>query len=147
MTRRQMLLLQIALPFLAFGCWIGFTWFLQSALMDRLKYGRTTSVAGVIAANKKSVSDNGSVRTNSLLCQTELQIRGDYGKPDNDLQGYNSLGLHYPDAMPRGPIRTLTFQTHGWFFERSGTLWVWVVEYDGEWVCFESCWFAAGVVF
>jgi hypothetical protein len=87
------------------------------------------------------------VQTNTLVGRTEARIRGSYGQPNKDWQGYQSLGLSLPPSLPPGPVRTLIFQPGGFFHPEGGTLWVWLVERDGEWECFESCWFADGIVF
>jgi hypothetical protein len=54
--------------------------------------------------------------------------------------------MYVPPSLPAGPIRTLIFRPCGLLHPAGGTLWVWVVERNGMWVCFESCWFADGVV-
>jgi hypothetical protein len=87
------------------------------------------------------------VQTNTMVGRTEVQIRASYGQADTDWQGYQSLALYVPPELPPGPIRTLIFHPRGLLHPEGGTLWAWVVERDGEWVCFESCWFANGVVF
>ena len=88
-----------------------------------------------------------AVQRNTFVGRTELQLRASFGEPDKDWSGYHSLALYVPAALPPGPIRTLIFHPRGMLHPEGGTLWVWVVERDGAWVCFESCWFAAGVRF
>jgi hypothetical protein len=88
-----------------------------------------------------------SVQTDTQVGRTERQLHERYGSPAEDWPGYQSLALYVPPSLPQGPIRTLVFHPRGLLHPESGTLWVWVVERDGVWVCFESCWFADGVVF
>jgi hypothetical protein len=120
MTRRRKLLVvtAVALPVLAYVAWAGY-----------VRFGRDP------------------VQTDALVGRTEGQVRGSYGQPDTDWQGYRSLGPYDPPPLPPGPIRTLIFHPGSLFHPEGGTLWVWVTERDGGWVCFESCWFADGVVF
>lgn len=87
------------------------------------------------------------VESNARVGRTASQIWNIYGTPDEDMPGYETLGLDKPPSLPSGPIRTLIFKPSGLFHPESGTLWVWVTKQNGEWVCFESCWFAAGVDF
>src|SRR5262245_37247947 len=87
------------------------------------------------------------VQLDIMVGRTEGQIRVSYGPPDKDWQGYQSLALYTPPSLPPGPIRTLIFHPHGVFHPEAGTLWVLSTERAGEWVCFESCWFADGVKF
>lgn len=88
-----------------------------------------------------------SVQNNTLVGLTEQQIRASYGDPNSDKPGYEPFALEMPPLLPRGSIRTLIFEPRGLRHPEGGTLWVWVVEQDGRWICFESCWFAADVVF
>jgi hypothetical protein len=88
-----------------------------------------------------------SVVTNALVGWSESSIRADYGSPVSDEAGYQSLALYVPPSLPPGPLRSLRFHPRGLFHPRGGTLCVWLVERDGEWVCFESCWYRDGVVF
>lgn len=88
-----------------------------------------------------------SVQTNTLVGRSEAEIRGNYGHPVRELDGYQALALYVPLSLPSGSIRTLIFHPRGLFHPEGGTLCVWVTEQDGDWMCFESCWFAAGVVF
>ena len=88
-----------------------------------------------------------AVQSNTFVGTTEAQLKNDYGPPEKDWQGYLSLAHVVPPSLPEGKIRTLIFQPHGLFHPKGGTLWVWVVERDGQWICFESCWFADGVKF
>jgi hypothetical protein len=87
------------------------------------------------------------VQSNTLVGRKEHQIRESYGQPNKDLREYQSLALYMPPELPPGPIRTLIFHPRGLLHPEGGTLWVWVVERDGEWVCFESCWYADSVRF
>ncbi|MBI1372387.1 MAG: hypothetical protein GC159_06450 [Phycisphaera sp.] len=87
------------------------------------------------------------VVTNALVGRTEAQVRAEYGEPDTVSQGYQSLGAFMPRSLPEDPIRTLIFYPRGPLHPEGGTLWVWFVEDEGGWRCFESCWFADGVVF
>jgi hypothetical protein len=82
-----------------------------------------------------------------VVGQNEKQLRTRYGHPDKDWQGYQSLALHVPASLPKEAIRTLIFHPRGLFHPEGGTLWVWLVERDGVWSCFKSCWFADGVQF
>ena len=120
MTRRRKLLaaVVIALPFLAYAGWCGYV---------RLR--------------------NPAVQSNTLVGISEARLHGSYGTPDEDRQGYHSLGLKGPPSLPPGPIRTLIFHPRGLFHPEGGTLWVWVVERNGQWYCFQSCWYAHGVSF
>jgi hypothetical protein len=120
MTRRRKLLVTVvlAIPIIAYGGWCGCV---------RLCYP--------------------AVEPNTLVGKTESQLRITYGSPDKDWQGYQSLAWDIPPSLPSGPIRTLIFHPCGLFHPEGGTLWVWVTERDGEWVCFESCWFEDGVEF
>jgi hypothetical protein len=120
MTRRRKLLVvtAVALPVLAYVAWVG--------------YVRLCCEP---------------VQTHTLVGRSEVQILGSYGQPDKDWQGYHSLARYVPPALPPGPIRTLIFHPCSLLHPEGGTLWVWVTERDGEWVCFESCWFADGVQF
>jgi hypothetical protein len=68
------------------------------------------------------------VQTNTLVGRSEGQIRGSYGRPDEDWQGYHSLALYVPSALPPGPIRTLIFHPCSLLHPEGGTLWVWVTE-------------------
>jgi hypothetical protein len=90
--------------------------------------------------------DRESVSANTLVDRTEGEIRRSYGQPLEDWSGYQPLARHVPPTLPPGSIRTLIFSPDGLFHPEGGTLWVWVVERDGAWVCFESCWFADGVM-
>ncbi|VTU00258.1 unnamed protein product [Gemmataceae bacterium] len=97
--------------------------------------------AGCVRFNRESV------QANTLVGRTEGEVRRSYGQPDEDWSGYHPLALDVPRTLPPGPIRTLVFAPRGLLHPEGGTLWVWVAERDGEWVCFESCWFADGVVY
>jgi hypothetical protein len=88
-----------------------------------------------------------SVVDNALVGQSEAQIRTAYGPPEQDRPGYQPLALYVPPSLPPGPLRSLVFRPRGVLHPRGGTLCVWLVERDGQWVCFESCWFRDGVVF
>ena len=68
-----------------------------------------------------------------------------YGSPDKDWQDYQSLALYVPLTLPQGAIRTLIFACVVCSTRKEGLLWVWLVDREGEWVCFKSCWFADGV--
>ena len=120
MSRRKtnMIVVIAALPLLAYAGWVGYVRFCLP-----------------------------SVQSNKVIGKTEGQLRASYGKPDRDRQGYRSLGLSVPPSLPQGAIRTLIFEPRGLFHPEGGTLWVWLVERDGEWDCFASCWFADGVKF
>jgi hypothetical protein len=87
------------------------------------------------------------VQTDILVGSSEALIRASYGQPDSDQTGYHSLGLSAPPTLPPGPIRTLIFSPGGLWHPEGGTLWVWLTQRNGEWECFESCWFADDVVF
>jgi len=88
-----------------------------------------------------------AIRNNTFVGGTESQLRERFGEPVTEGTGYRVLGYHVPLALPTGRIRTVVFYPRGWFPPEGGTLWVWLVEHDGEWICFESCWFGAGVTF
>ena len=120
MARRRKLLIvaAVVLPALAYSVWAGYARFSDPAVQD-----------------------------NTLVGRTEPQLLASYGRPDDDRQGYHSLALYVPPALPPGSIRTLIFYPRGLLHPEGGTLWVWLVERDGVWVCFESCWFADGVEF
>ena len=87
------------------------------------------------------------VVNNALVGQSEAQIRRAYGAPESDRTGYDGLAGEIPPALPKTPIRSLTFHPGRLFHPKGGTLCVWLTEQDGKWVCFESCWFADDVVF
>jgi hypothetical protein len=87
------------------------------------------------------------VTANTLVGLTESQICTSYGQPKNDDAGYRQLGFHEPEKLPSGSIRTLVFRPNFLLHPEGGTLWVWLVLRDGIWVCFESCWYADGVMF
>jgi hypothetical protein len=89
----------------------------------------------------ESYDDGGEVITNALVGKKLAEIQAEYGDPAADEAGYQPLALQLPKRLPMRPIRTLIFQT------RDGTLWVWIQRCGNEWRCFESCWFAKGVVF
>jgi hypothetical protein len=88
-----------------------------------------------------------AVQSDTFVGRTEQQLRGSYGEPVKDWPGYQSLALYTPPSLPPGPIRTLIFHPYGLPHPEGGTLWAWFVERDGVWICFESCWFADGVIF
>jgi hypothetical protein len=116
--RNRLIVAFVALPVLTYAAWAGF-----------VRFGGE------------------SVQTNTLVGRTEGQIRATYGPPDKEWPGYEPLALYTPPTLPPGPIRTLVFEPRGLQHPEGGTLWVWVTEQDGEWVCFESCWFADGLMF
>jgi hypothetical protein len=87
------------------------------------------------------------VQNNTVVGRTESQLRATYGSPTSDDVGYISLGLAKPRELPPGSIRTLRFAPGGLLHPEGGTLVVWLVDENGEWRCFESCWYADGVVF
>jgi hypothetical protein len=120
MSRRRKLVVELALlaPVLAYAAWAGY-----------VRLGRP------------------SVRNDTLVGRTEAQVRASHGEPEQDWTGYQPLALYVPPSLPPGPIRTLVFRPGGLLHPEGGTLWVWVTERDGVWVCFESCWFAGGVAF
>jgi hypothetical protein len=120
MTKRRKLLLvaAVVLPVLAYLGWAGYVWL------------------GLPA-----------VQSNVLVGLTESRIRGSYGEPQSDRAGYHALGPDDPPSLPPGPIRTLIFHPHGLLHPAGGELWVWLEQRDGEWICFESCWFRADVQF
>jgi hypothetical protein len=121
MTRRSKRLVGvlIGLPLLAYAGWVGYERFCRH-----------------------------SVETNTLVGRSEAQIRARYGQADKDWQDYQSLGLsEHPSPRPTGAIRTLIFRPGGLLHPEGGTLWVWLVEREGDWICFKSCWFADGVKF
>ncbi len=87
-----------------------------------------------------------AVQGDTYVGWTEAEVCGTYGTPDKDWPGCQPLALRMPPPHP-GTIRTLVFHPRGLFHPEGGTLWVWVVERDGQWVCYRSCWFADGVQF
>src|SRR5262249_19420892 len=88
------------------------------------------------------------VINNALAGQSEAQIRDTYGEPVSEKHGYQTLGLQNPDRFPVGALKTLIFHPRGLRHLEGGTLWVWIRQQpSGEWICFESCWFANGVQF
>ena len=88
-----------------------------------------------------------AVQNDTFIGRTEPGLRRSFGGPDKDLEGYQSLALSVPPSLPPGRIRTLIFHPRGLLHPEGGTLWLWVVDRDGVWLCFESCWFADGVAF
>ena len=120
MTRRckRLVVLAIGLPLLPYLSWVGYIRLCCPVVQD-----------------------------NTLIGESEAQLRESYGEPVKDWQGYQPVGLP-PDRTwtPQGTIRTLVFHPRGFFHPEGGTLWVWLRERDGEWVCFGSCWFKSGVV-
>jgi hypothetical protein len=88
-----------------------------------------------------------SVENSELVGLDEAQILSDYGSPETDVQGYEMLGPEGPPSRPAGAIRTLTYRPRGLKHPGGGTLYVWLVERGGVWLCFESCWFRDGVQF
>lgn len=85
------------------------------------------------------------VLANTMVGVAETRIRAEFGPPDQDLLGYQSFAAYRPPSLPPGPIRTLIFTTQA-PAHRDGALWVWVVQQQGQWICFESIWYD-GVVF
>jgi hypothetical protein len=124
MIRRLKLLVisAVALPVLAYVAWVGYVRLIREPL-----------------------------QINTLVGRSEGRIRGSYGQPDQDWLGYHSLGLDSRSedrrAAPTLPTRTLIVRPRGLLHPEGGTLWVWLVERDGQWICSGSCWFAEGVVF
>lgn len=120
MTRKRSLLLiaAVIVPVLAYLCWAGYVWLFGPA-----------------------------VQSNVLVGSTESRIRESYREPQSDRPGYCALEAYIPPSLPPGPIRTLIFHPHGLLHPEGGELWVWLEQRDGEWVCFESCWFRADVKF
>ena len=120
MTRRMTLLIGVVLvlPLLTYAGWVGYVRLCRP-----------------------------HVQTDTEVGRTEGEIRASYGQPNNDRPGYHPLALSIPPSLPHGSIRTLIFHLHGLLHPEGGTLWVWLVERDGVWVCFESCWFADSVRF
>jgi hypothetical protein len=82
-----------------------------------------------------------SVLDNTLVGQTEPQIRKAYGMPAGDLSVYHALALQPPPKPLTSPTRTLIFHT------KTGTFWVWLEQQGNDWMCFESCWVKDGVEF
>jgi hypothetical protein len=83
-----------------------------------------------------------SVVNDALVGWTESEVIAEFGNPDKNLDGYERLGTE-TRPVPAGPVRTLIYS-----HQNKGTLWVWLKQSsDGQWSCFESCWFAAGVRF
>jgi hypothetical protein len=87
------------------------------------------------------------VVNNELVGQLEDAIRSKYGVPVLDEVGYRGLGPNDPPPLPQGAIRSLTFRPGLLLHPKGGTLVVWLVQQNGAWVCFESCWFADDVKF
>ena len=87
------------------------------------------------------------VRYHRLVGRTESEIRRWYGSPDRDWPGYAPLAMDVPPSLPDVPLRTLVFHPRGLFHPEGGTYWVWLADRDGEWVCFQSTWFADTVRF
>jgi hypothetical protein len=83
----------------------------------------------------------------ALVGQMEDQIRREYGPPVSDDPGYHSLGAHDPPPLPGPMIRSLAFRPGILFHPKGGTLCVWLVQQDGKWLCFQSCWYADDVRF
>lgn len=87
------------------------------------------------------------VENNALVGRTQRQVTSTYGPPVRESDGYSELGHSAPMRLPDGPIRTLVYEPRGVFHLQGGTLWAWFRHDGGDWVCFESCWFAADVDF
>lgn len=119
MRRHKLLVVAaIVLPVIAYACWVGHVKF-----------------------------HGPHIQSNILVGTTEVHLRSDYGPPKHEWQGYQPLALSIPPSLPPEPIRTLIFHPQGFLHPEGGTLWVWVSKCDGEWVCFESLWYADGVQF
>lgn len=89
-----------------------------------------------------------SVVNNALVGQSESQVRSKYGEPRSEEPRYARLGIQPGYQLPAGAIKTLIFEPRGLLHLEGGTLWVWFRQQSsGEWICFESCWFADGVQF
>jgi hypothetical protein len=89
----------------------------------------------------------GGVEYNALVGYSEAAIKQRYGAPAGDTTGYQALGIGPEPSLPQGPIRSLTFFPGRLWHPRGGTLEVWLVQQDGQWVCFQSCWYADDVRF
>jgi hypothetical protein len=87
------------------------------------------------------------VVNDALVGQWEAEILNEYGTPVSDSPGYHSLGQYDPPSLPQASIRSLTFRPGILFHPRGGTLVVWLMQQDGSWLCFESCWYADDVRF
>lgn len=88
------------------------------------------------------------VITNSFVGSTEADLRATYGSPTSDEPGYQRLGAGENPRLPDGNLRTMRFSPGGLLHPEGGTLVVWLrEEQTGEWRCFESCWYADGVMF
>lgn len=121
MKRRYVLLSLLAAPLLSVVFYLGWRSYVRS------------SMPGVL--------------TNKLVGQSESQIRDKYGQPRTEWQRYEPLAGKVPGSIPIGPIRTLIFKPVGLLHPEGGTLWVWLKLSDGNWICFESCWYADNVRF
>jgi hypothetical protein len=86
-------------------------------------------------------------RTQSLTGRTEAQIRGYYGSPVSQDDGYTLLGHQgMRRGAPSGSYRTLVFNLRNSSRHEGGTLYVWFEQKENQWVCFESRWIPENVV-
>lgn len=112
-------------------------------------------VGGLIGAALLAVTGPGlwvrfcgdDVRNDTLVGMSEGQITEVYGPPLREWDDHTPLGHNKWLRLPTEPVRTLVFEPRGLFHLEGGTLWVWLRRDGDGWVCFESCWYAAGVNF